>query len=80
MMDPKQDTKDVNPTPLERPKWSWGRIVTIAGLLVLGITPWANAQLPPPNLPAFCPPLNAFAGPTMFDLFWGTSPLRFPYQ
>lgn len=61
-------------------KWSWGRILTLAGLVVLGVAPWAQAQLPPPNDPALCPPLTAFAGPTLFDTFWGTSPIRFPYQ
>lgn len=68
--------------PMEpRPsRWSWRRITTLAGLVVLGVTPWAQAQLPPPNDPAFCPPLTAFAGPTAFDLFWGTTPIRFPYQ
>ncbi len=59
---------------------SWGRIVTIASLVVLGITPWAQAQLPPPNLPAYCPPMTAFAGPTLFDFAFGTTPIRFPYQ
>ena len=54
--------------------------MTFAGLVVLGITPWAQAQLPPPNLPAVCPPLTAFASPSLFDFFWGTTPTRFPYQ
>ena len=58
----------------------WSRILTMAGLVVLGVAPWAQAQLPQPNLPAFCPPLTAFANPTMFDVFWGTTPIRFPYQ
>lgn len=71
--------------PLEQPAdtqtgWTWGRIVTLAGLVVLGVTPWAQAQLPPPNEPALCPPLTAFANPTAFDFFWGTMPIRFPYQ
>lgn len=61
-------------------KWSWSRIVTFAGLIILGITPWAQAQLPPPNLPAVCPPLTAFASPSLFDFFWGTTPIRFPYE
>lgn len=64
----------------ERGRWSWSRIMTFAGLVVLGITPWAQAQLPPPNLPAVCPPLTAFASPTLFDFFWGTTPTRFPYE
>ncbi|MBK8269833.1 MAG: hypothetical protein IPK83_16690 [Planctomycetes bacterium] len=58
----------------------WGRIFTLAGLVVLGITPFAHAQLDPPNYPALCPPLTALANPTLFDLFWGTTPIRFPYQ
>lgn len=62
------------------PKWSWSRIVTFAGLIILGITPWAQAQLPQPNLPAVCPPLTAFASPSLFDFFWGTTPIRFPYE
>ncbi len=61
-------------------KWSWSRITTFAGLIILGITPWAQAQLPPPNLPAVCPPLTAFASPSLFDFFWGTTPIRFPYE
>lgn len=68
------------PPESPQPGWSWGRIITFAGLVVLGVTPWAQAQLPPPNDPALCPPLTAFAGPTFFDYFWGTTPIRFPYQ
>ena len=63
-----------------RPRRSWAQIITMAGLVVLGITPWAQAQLPTPNLPALCPPLTAFATPTLFDYVWGTTPIRFPYQ
>lgn len=59
---------------------SWRNIITMAGLIVLGITPWAQAQLPPPNQPAFCPPLTSIATPTLFDVFWGTTPIRFPFQ
>ena len=59
---------------------SWRGIVTMAGLIVLGLTPWAKGQLATPDLPAYCPPLTAFANPTFFDLFWGTTPIRFPYQ
>lgn len=58
----------------------WWRITTMAGLFVLGITPWAHAQLDPPNQPAFCPPLTSLATPTLFDVFWGTTPIRFPFQ
>ncbi len=58
----------------------WRNIVTLAGLIVLGITPWAQAQLPPPDQPAFCPPLTSLATPTLFDMFWGTTPIRFPFQ
>ncbi len=58
----------------------WRNIVTLAGLIVLGITPWAHAQLPPPDQPAFCPPLTSLATPTLFDMFWGTTPIRFPFQ
>ena len=47
---------------------SWGRIITLAGLIVLGVAPWAQAQQPLPNLPAYCPPLTAFAHPTLFDV------------
>lgn len=79
-MDPIMNTKQPNHLAPDRPRWSWSRISTIAGLFLLGVAPWASAQLPTPNLPALCPPLTAFAGPTMFDLFWGTTPIRFPYQ
>lgn len=58
----------------------WIRVITYAGMIVLGITPWARAQLDPPNNPAFCPPLTAFASPTLFDVFWGTTPIRFPFE
>jgi len=51
----------------------------MAGLLVLGITPWAQAQQPQPDFPAYCPPLTAFATPTLFDVMFGTTPIRFPY-
>jgi len=61
-------------------RWSWHRIVTLAGLTVLGLTPWASAQQATPDLPAVCPPLTAFASPTLFDVFFGTTPIRFPYQ
>ena len=61
-------------------RFSWSRVFTLAGLIVLGVTPWAQAQLPPPNFPAYCPPLTAFANPTLFDMFWGTTPIRFPYN
>lgn len=57
----------------------WSRVLTMAGLTVLGITPWANAALPQPDLPAICPPLTAFAHPTFFDFLWGTTPIKFPY-
>jgi hypothetical protein len=65
-----------SPTPAEG---RWGRIITLAGLVVLGVAPWAQAQQPLPNLPAYCPPLTAFAHPTLFDVFNGTVPFRFPY-
>ena len=58
----------------------WRNIVTLAGLIVLGITPWAQAQLPPPDQPAFCPPLTSLATPTFFDVLFGTTPIRFPFQ
>lgn len=57
----------------------WSRIITLAGLVVLGLTPWAQAQQPLPDYPAICPPLTAFATPTLFDVFFGTQPFRFPY-
>lgn len=60
--------------------WSWSRICTTAGLMVLGVTPWAQAQIQQPDLPTICPPLTAFATPTLFDVFFGTTPIRFPYQ
>jgi hypothetical protein len=56
------------------------RILTLAGLLVLGVTPWAQAQLPPPDLPAVCYPLTAFAKPTLFNVFWNVPVFRFPFQ
>lgn len=58
----------------------WRNIVTLAALIVLGITPWAQAQLPPPTQPAFCPPLTSLATPTLFDVLFGTTPIRFPFQ
>ena len=57
----------------------WGRVGTLAGLAVLGITPWAQAQQALPDLPAVCPPLTAFASPTLFDVWFGTAPIRFPF-
>jgi hypothetical protein len=77
---PTQDAHANEQAPTQRAQWSWSRIVTLAGLAVLGLTPWAAAQQPPPNMPAFCPPLTAFATPTMFDVLFGTTPIRFPYQ
>lgn len=56
------------------------RVLTLAGLVVLGVTPWASAQLPQPSLPAFCYPLTAFARPTLFNLFWGVPVFRWPFQ
>ena len=58
----------------------WRNIVLLAGLIVLGITPWAQAQLPPPDQPAYCPPLTSLATPTIFDVLFGTTPIRFPFQ
>lgn len=60
----------------------WSRIATLAGLAVLGITPWAQAQLAPLDPPpaVICPPLTAIATPTLFDVFFGTTPIRFPFQ
>ena len=60
----------------------WTRIATLAGLAVLGITPWAHAQLAPLDPPpaVICPPLTAIATPTLFDVFFGTTPIRFPFQ
>jgi hypothetical protein len=82
-------TKQHQPTTESRPaglpssensvQGRWGRIITLAGLVVLGVAPWAPSQQPLPNLPAYCPPLTAFAHPTLFDLFSGTAPIRFPY-
>jgi hypothetical protein len=58
----------------------WRGRITLAALAVLGLTPWAQAAIQPlPDLPAFCPPLSAFATPTLFDVWFGTTPLRFPY-
>jgi hypothetical protein len=71
------DSTDSAPFKTRRP---WRHILTLAGLAVLGITPWASAQAPQPNMPAYCPPLTAIANPSLFDLFWGTTPIRFPYQ
>jgi len=58
----------------------WSRTLTLAGLIVLGVAPWAQAQLPPPNQPAFCPPLTSLATPTLFNVLTGTTPFRFPFQ
>ncbi len=63
----------------QRERRSWRQIVTLAGLAVLGLTPWAQAQQPLPDFPAVCPPLTAFATPTMFDVMFGTVPIRFPF-
>ncbi|MBX3394033.1 MAG: hypothetical protein KF841_01565 [Phycisphaerae bacterium] len=68
--------QDAAPSPIS----FWRRIATLAALLVLGITPFAQAQLDPPNYPSVCPPLTSLANPTLFDLLWGTTPIRFPYQ
>lgn len=68
-----------NTEPTSRGGRFWSRVLTMAGLTILGITPWANAALPQPDLPAVCPPLTAFAHPTLFDVFWGTTPIKFPY-
>ncbi len=64
------------------PRRSWRNIVTLASLVVLGITPWAQAQLPPlnPPPPVLCPPLTAIATPTIFNVLFGTLPFRFPCQ
>ncbi len=56
------------------------RIVTVAGLVVLGLTPWVMAQLEQPSRPAVCYPLTAFARPTLFNVFWGLPVFRFPFQ
>ncbi len=61
-------------------KSSMKRILTLAGLVVLGVTPWATAQLPEPTLPAACYPLTAFARPTLFNVLFGLPVFRFPYQ
>lgn len=58
----------------------WMRVIILGGLVVLGLTPWAHAQLPPPNEPAFCPPLTSIATPSLYDVFFNTTPIRFPYQ
>ncbi len=65
-----------------QPRRSWRDILTLAALAVLGITPWAQAQLQPPQPPppVVCPPLTAIATPTLFDVFFGTIPFRFPFQ
>ncbi|HWL94775.1 MAG TPA: hypothetical protein VNT79_14740 [Phycisphaerae bacterium] len=65
--------------PSVRPSF-WRRTLTFAGLLVLGVTPWAQAQLSEPNEPAYCSPLTSIANPTLFDMFWGTTPIRWPFQ
>lgn len=67
--------------PNEKPEStrSWRNAIFMAGLVVLGVTPWASAQLPTPDLPALCPPLTAFAHPSFFDVMWGTTPIRWPY-
>jgi len=56
------------------------RIMTLAGLLALGVTPWAQAQLPQPTLPAGCYPLTAFARPTLYNVLFAVPVFRFPYQ
>ncbi len=60
----------------------WRKIATLAGMAVLGITPWAQAQLAPLDPPpaVICPPLTAIATPTLFDVWFGTTPIRFPFQ
>lgn len=60
-------------------RWSWQRVSTLGALAVLGLTPWAQAQQPLPDFPAVCPPLTAFATPTLFDVWFGTAPIRFPF-
>lgn len=68
-------------SPAEEPPPSpWQRAITLAGLLVLGVTPFAHAQFDAPTYPAYCPPLTAFSNATLFDMFWNTTPIRFPYQ
>lgn len=75
------DTQDeLNPTePVVETRWTWRQRLTLAGMTVLGLTTWAEASQALPNYPAVCPPLTAFATPTMFDVWWGTAPIRFPY-
>lgn len=75
-----QDVQPIEAKSEEPTQRSWHRIMTLAGLAVLGLTPWASAQQATPDLPAYCPPLTAFASPTLFDVFFGTTPIRFPYQ
>lgn len=75
MMNTQHDHQTLRPD--SRPFWR--RTVTLAGLAVLGVTPWAQAQQPLPDFPAFCPPLTAFATPTLFDVWFGTAPIRFPF-
>ncbi len=76
------DTMNESASNAAPPRWSWQRIATAASLIVLGITPWAQAQLPPLSSPppVLCPPLTAIATPTLFDVLFGTSPIRFPFQ
>ncbi len=66
------------PDQTPRPAF-WRRAIAGAVLFVLGITPWAHAQLPLPDEPALCPPLTSIATPTLFNLFSGTTPIRFPF-
>ncbi len=72
------DSSSDEPPPRRR----WREIVTLAALVLLGITPWAQAQLQPPQPPppVVCPPLTAIATPTFFDVLFGTMPFRFPFQ
>jgi len=65
--------------PVVELPWTWRQRLTLAGLAVLGLTSWAEASQAVPNYPAVCPPLTAFATPTLFDVWWGTAPIRFPY-
>lgn len=76
----KAGMNQLNPDPVAPPRWK--QIVTLAGLAVLGITPWAQAQLAPLDPPpaVICPPLTAIANPTLFDVYFGTTPIRFPFQ
>jgi len=62
-----------------KPPMNWRKVALLAALVVLGVSPWAKAQLPTPDLPAFCPPITAFAHPSFFDVIWGTTPIKFPY-